>query len=157
MAGKRGRQRGGRSLLTDPKRRLQQKGQGQALVEFALVVILLFMLLFGIIDFARLFFAYATMSNGVREGARYGIVHPPYPLDQEEARKNEVRAAARSMMVLIGGDATIEVDYPDVGLGGDIGCVHWCRIVVVATSDFPVWTPFIPNVQIEAKATMHFE
>ena len=149
--------RGERGALAEPTGKSQQGGQGQALVEFGLVVALLFALLFGIIDFARLFFAYATMSNGVREGARYGIVHPPYPLDQEEARKNEVRAAARSMMVLIGGDATIEVDYPDVGLGGDIGCVHWCRIVVVATSDFPVWTPFIPNVQIEAKATMHFE
>ena len=50
--------------------------KGQTTVEFALVVGLLLILLFGIIDFSRLLFAYATMSNGVREGARYGIIHP---------------------------------------------------------------------------------
>ena len=158
MAGKRSRQPGGRSLLTDPKRKLHGVGQGQALIEFALVVILLFMLLFGIIDFSRLFFAYATMSNGVREGARYGIVHPPYPPDYPEATAiQEVTDAAQKMMVVIGGEATIRVNYLDIPGGGYPRCGHHCRIEVIATSDFPVWTPFIPNVQIEARATMHFE
>ena len=127
----------------------QGGGEGQALVEFALVIMLLFLLLFGIIDFSRLFFAYATMSNGVREGARYGIVHPGDDMGIEQQ--------ARAMMVVIGGDATIQINYLDAGLGSDPYCIHTCRIEVVATSDFPVWTPFIPNVQIEARSTMHFE
>ena len=50
--------------------------RGQGLLEFALVVVFLLLTMFGIIDFARVFFGYATMSNGVREGARYAIVHP---------------------------------------------------------------------------------
>jgi len=123
--------------------------QGQALVEFALVAILLFLLLFGIIDFSRLFFAYATMSNGVREGARYGIVH--------HGDDAGIEQQARAMMLVIGGDATITINYPDAGSRPDPFCRHVCRIEVVATSDFPVWTPFIPNVQIEARSTMHFE
>jgi len=134
------------------------RGQGQALVEFALVILLLFLLLFGIIDFSRLFFAYATMSNGVREGARYGITHPPAPPDYTlEASEQEITAAAQAMMVVIGSDATIQINYPDSGSQPDPYCTHLCRIEVVATSDFPVWTPFIPNIQIETSATMHYE
>jgi hypothetical protein len=133
----------------DVDRRQEDRGQGQALVEFALVVVLLFLLLFGIIDFSRLFFAYATMSNGVREGARYGIVH--------HGDDAGIEQQARAMMVLIGGDATIQIIYPDAGSGIDPYCVHRCRIQVIARSNFPVWTPLIPNVRIEATATMHFE
>ena len=53
-----------------------QGEDGQGIVEFALVAGFLLLILFGIVDFSRLFFAYATMSHGVREGARYGIIHP---------------------------------------------------------------------------------
>ena len=134
---------------SDADRHWGDRDQGQALVEFALVVTLLFMLLFGIIDFSRLFFAYATMSNGVREGARYGIVHP--------GDDTGIEQRAQAMMVVIGGNATIQINYPDAGSGPDPFCTHHCRIEVVATSDFPVWTPLIPNVQIEARSTMHFE
>ena len=123
--------------------------RGQALTEFTLVAIFLFLLFFGIIDFSRLFFAYATMSNGVREGARYGIVH--------HGDDAGIEQQARAMMLVIGGDADIQINYPDTGSGDDPYCLHVCRIEVIATSDFPVWTPLIPNVQIEARSTMHFE
>ncbi|PAE44383.1 TadE/TadG family type IV pilus assembly protein [Bacillus sp. 7884-1] len=44
--------------------------KGQALVEFALSVTALVFLLFGIIDFGRVFFVYLTMDNAGRETAR---------------------------------------------------------------------------------------
>lgn len=47
---------------------------GQALVEFALVVPLLFILIFGIIEFGVLLYDKAVITNASREGARYGIV-----------------------------------------------------------------------------------
>ena len=153
MAGSQSRRpdQGNSSATTDADGDVRESrgSQGQALVEFALVAILLFLLLFGIIDFSRLFFAYATMSNGVREGARYGIVH--------HGDDAGIEQQARAMMLVIGGDATITINYPDAGSRPDPFCRHVCRIEVVATSDFPVWTPFIPNVQIEARSTMHFE
>jgi hypothetical protein len=123
--------------------------RGQATVEFALVVTFLLLLLFGIVDFSRLFFAYATMSNGVREGARYGIVHP----EDTAGIKNQ----ADAMMVLIGGQADVTVQFPDTDAAGNPHCSHYCRIVVRATSDFDVWTPIIPSLQIVAQATMHIE
>jgi hypothetical protein len=126
-----------------------QHERGQATVEFALVITFLLLLLFGIVDFSRLFFAYATMSNGVREGARYGIVHPEDTAGIEQH--------ARAMMVLIGGQASITIEFPDTDAQDNARCSHYCRVVVRATSDFNVWTPIIPNLQIVAQATMHVE
>ncbi|MBS8266579.1 pilus assembly protein [Mesobacillus boroniphilus] len=44
--------------------------KGQSLVEFALVLPLLVLLLFGIVDFARIFHVYLTMDHAGREAAR---------------------------------------------------------------------------------------
>jgi hypothetical protein len=42
-------------------------------VEFALVAMVFFMFVFGIIDFSRLFQSWVTVQHAAREGARYGI------------------------------------------------------------------------------------
>lgn len=44
--------------------------RGQSLVEFALIIPILLMLLFGIVDFGRIFHAYLTIDHAGREGAR---------------------------------------------------------------------------------------
>lgn len=48
---------------------------GQALAEFAIAAPLLFLLIFGIIEFGQFVFAYEVLNNATREGARYAIVH----------------------------------------------------------------------------------
>jgi cbb3-type cytochrome oxidase subunit 3 len=45
-------------------------------VEYALVFPLLFLLLFGLLEVGLIAFSYNTITNGAREGARYGIIHP---------------------------------------------------------------------------------
>jgi TadE-like protein len=52
----------------------QTRSHGQALVEFALVVPVLLMLLFGTIQLGVTFGGYNGLINGVREAARYGSV-----------------------------------------------------------------------------------
>ncbi len=47
----------------------------QDLVEFALVFPVLMLLLFGIIDFGRIFHVLIAVSNAAREGARYGVIY----------------------------------------------------------------------------------
>ena len=47
---------------------------GGALLEFAIIMPLLFILLFGIIEFGLIMFNQAVITNASREGARYGIV-----------------------------------------------------------------------------------
>lgn len=55
-------------------RRLIKNGRGQALVELALVLPLLILLLFGTMEFGRIFHSYLALANASREGARAGIV-----------------------------------------------------------------------------------
>jgi hypothetical protein len=128
--------------------------QGQALLEFALVAVFLVMIIFGIIDFARLFFAYATMSNGAREGARYAVAHP------EPAHDPDIEARTRAMLVVIGSDADVVIERPGSSDGyfGE-GCTvpFYCRVRVRVTSDFDVWTPVIPSLNLVAQASMHIE
>lgn len=51
---------------------------GQELVEFALLLPLLLLLLFGIMDFGIAVLKYNTLANVGREIARYGAVNPDY-------------------------------------------------------------------------------
>ena len=128
----------------------QPDGQrGQGLLEFALVISFLFLLLFAIIDFSRLFFGYATMSNGVREGARFAIVHPNDDTGIEDA--------AREMMLVIGAPVSVTVTFPDTEDDGSECRSRLCKVTVTATSNFDVWTPIVPALQLVANATMHIE
>jgi len=51
-----------------------RRERAQSVLEFALVVPLFLLLIFGLIDFARLLFTYASLSNGAREMARVAAV-----------------------------------------------------------------------------------
>ena len=53
----------------------QRRGRGQAVVEFALVVPIFFLVLLAIIEAGRFMFYYETLNNATREGARYAIVN----------------------------------------------------------------------------------
>jgi len=61
--------------------------RGGALVEFAIVLPLLLILVFGIIEFGLLLYNQAVITNASREGARAGIYYyteAPHYLDDEE-------------------------------------------------------------------------
>ncbi len=49
--------------------------RGQALVEFALVAIVFFIFVFGMVDAGRAVWNYNTLAQATREGTRYAIVH----------------------------------------------------------------------------------
>jgi hypothetical protein len=56
-------------------RRLVTGGEaGQAMVEFALIIIPFFLLVMGLFDLGRGIYASSVLSNAAREGARAGIV-----------------------------------------------------------------------------------
>jgi Flp pilus assembly protein TadG len=55
-----------------PKRRSRGE-RGQVIAEFGLVAIVFFMLVFGIIDMARLFQSWVAVQHAAREGARFAI------------------------------------------------------------------------------------
>jgi Flp pilus assembly protein TadG len=53
---------------------LQARSKGQALVEFAVVAPIFFLLLFGLIDLGRYVYVTNAFAQAAREGARYGSV-----------------------------------------------------------------------------------
>ena len=55
-------------------RRLHRSESGAAAVEFALLLPLLMMIVFGIIEFGLALYQQAILTNASREGARLGIV-----------------------------------------------------------------------------------
>jgi Flp pilus assembly protein TadG len=70
--------------------------RGQSLTEFALVLPLVVVLLFGIIQFGITFNNYVTLTDAVRAGARKGAVsrHEKNPV---AATEDQVRAAATDL------------------------------------------------------------
>jgi len=66
-----------RSLIYKPAREQSavRDESGGSMIEFALIAPLLFVILFGIIEFSVLLFDKAMLTNASREGARAGIVY----------------------------------------------------------------------------------
>ncbi len=57
-----------------PNKFIQKRQQGQTLTEFAMVLPLLALLLFGVIQFGIVFHQYVTLTDSVRAGGRQGAV-----------------------------------------------------------------------------------
>lgn len=53
-----------------------KESRGQSLTEFALLLPILLLLMLGVVDVARAYAAYVTITNAAREGARYGMENP---------------------------------------------------------------------------------
>jgi len=56
------------------RRRTGREEQGAQLVEFAFLVPILLLLIFGALDFGRAYFSWIILTNGAREGARVAAV-----------------------------------------------------------------------------------
>jgi Flp pilus assembly protein TadG len=79
--------------------------RGQSLVEFALVMMPLFVILLGIIQFGFIFNAYVTVTNASREGARLGTVYMYQPAlsksQNDLARNNAIKTTLLGSMNLL--------------------------------------------------------
>jgi Flp pilus assembly protein TadG len=111
--------------------------RGAAMVEFAIVAPLLFVLVFGIIDYGRYFYWYARVTNAAREGARAGSV-------MKNLTGLDLAVRDTVMVRLAGSEVTtsmVTVETPPVGS-------DWTsRSTVAVTIDgypFVQFTPFLP-------------
>ncbi len=76
----------------DRKRKLVsfvRRNRGQAVIEFALVLPLLLVILFGIVEFARAWMTMSVLTSAAREGARLAAVTAP-DVSAVTTRVNEV-------------------------------------------------------------------
>ena len=76
-----------------PSRHVRTRARGQALPEFALVLVPLTLVLLGIIQLGLIFNAYVTVSNAAREGARTASIYV-YNHSLTKATNDTNRAAA---------------------------------------------------------------
>jgi Flp pilus assembly protein TadG len=61
------------------RRRRDRRAWGQSVVEFALVLPLFLLLTIGVVDMARVFSGYVSLTNGVREAALYASLTSDLP------------------------------------------------------------------------------
>ena len=80
-------------------RRPGKAESGQSLVEFSLVLMPLFFILLGIIQFGFIFNAYVTMTNAARDAARLGTVYV-YDRSLSKAQNDLARNTAIKTSVL---------------------------------------------------------
>ena len=82
------------------------------MVEFALVMPILALIIFGIIDFGRAFYTVNNIISAVREGARYGAI---LSAPTSTAGAQEIKDRVRSVSQPFGGDTLtddrIKVDF----------------------------------------------
>ena len=83
----------------EPGRETREPGRaaGQSLVEFSLVLMPLFLVLLGIMQFGFIFNTYVTMTNAAREATRIGSVYvynPACTKAQNDVLRNEAIRAA---------------------------------------------------------------
>jgi Flp pilus assembly protein TadG len=127
---------------------------GQDLVEFAILIPILFLFIFGVIDLARVFHALNVTYNAAREGARYGSL---YGLDHQVGtgtdifliNKAEVRAVVRNEASNLGlnlqglPDNNIDISCPNHS--PDDQCASGNRFQVVVSYPFQFITTIVFN------------
>ncbi len=128
----------------------------QALVEFALVAPIFFLLLFAIIDFGRYVYYVQILNNAAREGTRYAIVHgnEGFPLSgpgTSDPNGDNVKAVVRTYAtgVISASDLNIEPRWPDGTGRGKTVSVH-------VTYQFRSVIPIVPlpPVAIRGESTL---
>jgi len=119
------------------KKLLRRNEDGQAMVEFALVLPIFLLILCGIIDFGWLFYNQLALNNICREGARYAIVNTAED-HSTNAILTHIDNYIDSTYVIGDVDVTVKYTKPLDPVGGDVK--------VVAEKDFKYLTPIISTV-----------
>jgi Flp pilus assembly protein TadG len=142
-------------------KKARNRSNGQAMVEFALVLPVLLLIIFGIIEASRLVFMYSSVINASREAARFGSASgfdSAGTLNYQNCAG--IRNAARQVAFLyVLQDSDITIQY-DTGPGSTV--FHTCtgsidtgvsvvagdRVLVTITTAF---NPIVPLVGLTPK------
>lgn len=119
------------------KKFLQRREDGQAMLEFALILPIFLLILCGIIDFGWLFYNQLALNNICREGARYAIVNTAADHSTDEIMRHIDNYIEGSYSL---GEVDVTVTYtkPLDPVGGDVK--------VAAEKEFRYLTPVISTV-----------
>jgi Flp pilus assembly protein TadG len=124
--------------------RLKKDERGAELVEFAIVALLFFILIFGIINFGWIFHGYITLTGAAREGARMAVVMKN---DDQAAIKSVVKEHARIFNLE---DANIVISPANFDEERKITVTGDLDLLVVIP-------PFLNSITLRSSATMRQE
>lgn len=96
-----------------------KREDGQAMVEFALILPIFLLILCGIIDFGWLFYNQLSLNNACREGARYAVVNTAEDASTQ-AIINHIENTTTTVFANDGVDIKIEYSSPNDPTAGDI-------------------------------------
>jgi hypothetical protein len=132
---------------TDRGEARSRRARGSVLVEAALLLPILFVAVFGIVEFGRFFFSKISIENATREAGRFAVTgnlladprNPSRDLSRPDAIKQYLADQAVGVTI---DQARISISPSDGGGPGDI-----VRITVEYTFDFaiPLIAEFFPN------------
>jgi Flp pilus assembly protein TadG len=140
-----------RSSSPSPSRR---RARGQGLVEFALVFPIFLLVLVALFDLGRAVFAFNTLTNAAREGARLAIVNQD---------SNRIIARAKSQTAIVElNDPSVSISFrqatPNVDPLTNAVCspaAVGCVAVVQFQATYTPITPIIGNILFKGGATFN--
>ena len=143
---------------------------GASAVEFAIVVPLLLILIFGIVEMSLLLYNKAVITNASREGARLGILIPSPNRKTIGEIRNKVREYCDNRLITFGAGDPPTVDPEPTGpdcstaiVGGTSAALFGdcLNVTVTYRYDFLVLPGFISSLgdwqDLRAKTTMKYE
>lgn len=132
--------------------------RGVAIIEFAIVLPLLLILLFGIIEFSLILYNKAMLTNASREGARAGIVASSPRVPDSEIRRI-VKNYCKNYLITFGSDTLEDGDIVISRAGNNFG--DDLTVTVNYRYDFLVLPKFITNaigpINLVAQTVMKLE
>lgn len=136
--------------------------RGAALVEFALIVPVLFLVLFGVIEFGIALNDYQSIRQGVREGARQAVVQQEGSSPRQDCTTATAPASVKKVICLtkdrigLGDEVRVRVRYTaPLGSGGDYGSIEVCAQRNV--EPFTGAIPAIDGIHLKSSIEMRLE
>ena len=129
--------------------RSRRKQSGQSLVEFALTLPVTLLVMFGLMGFAYLFYAYVTMNLAVRDAASYIVHNASDPAITVTDVQNQVRA---SMVTLDPSQVTINVSPSDPAQW-----VQGVRVSVIGNFSMQMPAQALGTINFQAQSVMTVE
>jgi hypothetical protein len=124
------------------RRQARPRSAGQSLVEFALVLPIFILILVALFDLGRAVFAYNTLTNAAREGARLAIVNQDIPTIV-------ARSKGQTQIIELE-DPSVSVAFYQMKLNGEPDLANECELVAVgclAVVEFEAtYTPITPLI-----------
>ena len=130
--------------------------KGAAAVEFAIILPLLVLIVFGTMEFALLMFNKQVITNAAREGARKAIIYKYPPVSDAEIT-NTVNRYCKEQLITFG-DASTALESPVIERTTNSEGDEIVRVEVYYTYDFLVLSNLgFDPVRIDSVSVMRME